>query len=87
MIPNFIQKYLSKRINFTYDEVDPGSFDRLDSQAQMLKETIDSQVTALWVKDFDGRMSALKKMRHSLAHYCIDLINAIDFIKNAVYHI
>ena len=60
MIPNYIQKYLSKRINFTYDEVDPGSFDRLDLQAQMLEETIDSQVTALWVKDFDGRMSALK---------------------------
>ena len=47
MIPNYIQKYLSKRINFTYDEVDPGSFDRLDLQAQMLEETIDYQVTAL----------------------------------------
>ena len=53
MIPNFIQKYLSKRINFTYDEVNPGSFDQFDLQTQILEETIDNQVT-------DRSISALK---------------------------
>ena len=45
MIPNIIPKYLSKGTNFTYEDVDPGTFGQMSLQTEILEETIEYQVT------------------------------------------
>ena len=44
MIPNIIPKYLSKGINFTYEEVDPGTFGQISLQTEIIAEKIEYQV-------------------------------------------
>ncbi len=50
MIPNIIPKYLLKRTNITYEEVNPGAFGQINLQTEILEETVEYQVilTHLW---------------------------------------